>query len=283
MAALERTTTLRVGLGIASAMVRYPAFLAMELATVSALHGDRAVAGIGLGVPSWLGQMGLTPRSQLVAMRETIAALRRLLDGETLSEQGERAIYRDVRLKFPPAARVPLLMGVSGPRMLALSGEVADGTITTEMASAPYLRWARERIASGMAARPDGGALGHRVVAYAWFAIDDDDATALERVRAGIGGYLRHEPASAHVAAAGLRADVADLLDRHGSRFEAAIPRDWLRLFSVAGDADHVAEAIRDRLGAGADEVALHPGAWDDLAAFEAELERAAREVLPRL
>ena len=227
--------------------------------------------------------MGLTPRSQVEALRETMVALRRLLAGETLSEDGERATYRDVRLTFPPSGRVPLLMGVSGPRMLALSGEVADGTIATEMASAPYLRWARERIAAGMAARPSGGAPAHRLVAYAWFAIDDDDAAALERVRPGIGAYLRREPASAHVEANGLRAEVARLLERHGPDFEAAIPREWLRLFSVAGDPGRVAEAIRDRLAAGADEVALHPGAWDDLDAFEGELERAAREVLPRL
>ena len=283
VSALERTTTLRVGLGIASAMVRYPAFLAMELATIAALHGDRAVAGIGLGVPAWLEQMGLTPRSQVQALRETMVALRRLLDGESLTEDGERATYRDVRLTFPPRGRVPLLLGVTGPRMLALSGEVAEGTIATEMASVPYLRWARERIAVGMAARPSGGDPAHRLVAYAWFAIDDDDDAALERVRPGIGAYLRREPVAGHVEASGLRAEVADLLARHGSDFASAVPREWLRLFSVAGDPDHVADAIRERLAAGADEVALHPGAWDDLDAFEGELERAAREVLPRL
>ena len=114
VSALERTTTLRVGLGIASAMVRYPAFLAMELATIAALHGDRAVAGIGLGVPAWLEQMGLTPRSQLGALRETMVALRRLLDGESLSEVGERASYRDVRLTFPP--RGPVTPSRSGTR-----------------------------------------------------------------------------------------------------------------------------------------------------------------------
>jgi alkanesulfonate monooxygenase SsuD/methylene tetrahydromethanopterin reductase-like flavin-dependent oxidoreductase (luciferase family) len=283
MAALDRTSTLRVGLGIASAMVRYPAFLAMEVATIAAIHGDRADIGIGLGVPAWLEQMGLAPRSQVVALRETMVALRRLLDGETLDERGERAVYEDVRLTFPPAHRVPLLLGIMGPRMLALSGEVADGTVSTEMASVPYLRWARERIAAGVAARQDGSGRPHRLVAYAWFAIDADDDTALERVRPGIGAYLRREPAAAHVTAVGLGAEVADLLARAGDGFEAAVPRDWLRLFSVAGDPAQVVAAIRARLEAGADEVALHPGAWDDLDAVAAELARAAREVLPRV
>jgi alkanesulfonate monooxygenase SsuD/methylene tetrahydromethanopterin reductase-like flavin-dependent oxidoreductase (luciferase family) len=285
VAALDHTTTLRVGLGIAPAMARHPAVLAMELATVAALHGERSVAGIGLGVPAYLERMGLTPRSQLVAMRESMVALRRLLDGESLSEELEHATYRDVRLTFPPSWRVPLLLGVTGPRMLALSGEVADGTIATEMASVPYLRWARERIAAGLAARPAGTEADreHRLVAYAWFSIDDDDAVALEGVRSGVGAYLRREPASGHVQATGLHAELAELLARHEAGFEAAVPREWLRLFSVAGDADHVAAAIGERLEAGADEIALHPGRWDDLAAFEGGLEHMAREVLPRL
>jgi alkanesulfonate monooxygenase SsuD/methylene tetrahydromethanopterin reductase-like flavin-dependent oxidoreductase (luciferase family) len=283
MAALDHTSTLRVGLGIASAMVRYPAFLAMELATIAAIHGDRADAGIGLGVPAWLEQMGLTPPSQVRSLRETMDALRRLLDGETLTERGERATYDGVRLTFPPAHRVPLLLGIMGPRMLALSGEVADGTISTEMASVPYLRWARERIAMGVAARRDGADRPHRLIAYAWFAIADDDGAALERVRPGIAAFLRREPAAAHVTVVGLGDEVADLLARHGQGLEAAVPREWLRLFSVAGDPEHVAAAIRARLAAGADEVALHPGAWDDLEALEAELSLAAREVLPRL
>jgi alkanesulfonate monooxygenase SsuD/methylene tetrahydromethanopterin reductase-like flavin-dependent oxidoreductase (luciferase family) len=283
MAALDHTSTLRVGLGIASAMVRYPAFLAMELATVAALHGDRLDAGIGLGVPAWLEQMGLSPPSQLRAMRETMGALRRLLDGETLTESGERAIYAGVGLTFPPARRVPLLMGVSGPSMLELAGEVADGTIATEMASDAYMRWARARIAAGVARRADAASEPHRFVAYAWFSIADDDGGALEGVRAGIASYLRREPAGAHVAATGLREEVEALLARDPAAFEAAVPREWLRRFSVAGDPDRVVEAIRVRLDAGADEVALHPGAWDDLAAVEAQLARAAREVLPRI
>jgi alkanesulfonate monooxygenase SsuD/methylene tetrahydromethanopterin reductase-like flavin-dependent oxidoreductase (luciferase family) len=283
MAALDRTSTLRVGLGIASAMVRYPAFLAMELATVAALHGDRLDAGIGLGVPAWLEQMGLSPPSQLRAMRETMGALRRLLDGETLTETGERATYAGVGLTFPPARRVPLLMGVSGPRMLELSGEVADGTIATEMASDAYLRWARERIAAGSAKRPGGSGPPHRIVAYAWFSIADDDAVALEGVRAGIAAYLRREPAGVHVAATGLREEAQALLARDAASFGAAVPREWLRRFSVAGDPERVVEAIRARLDAGADEVALHPGTWEDLDAVEAQLARAARDVLPRV
>jgi alkanesulfonate monooxygenase SsuD/methylene tetrahydromethanopterin reductase-like flavin-dependent oxidoreductase (luciferase family) len=85
------------------------------------------------------------------------------------------------------------------------------------------------------------------------------------------------------VSATGLSDEVAALLERSGDGFETAVPSAWLRRFSVAGDPEHCTEAIRERFDAGADEVVLHPGAFDDLDRFVVELERAARDVLPSL
>src|SRR5437868_13868891 len=58
-AALGTTQRLPVGLGIASAVTRHPALLAMECATLARLHPGRFFPGVGLGVPFWLQQMGL--------------------------------------------------------------------------------------------------------------------------------------------------------------------------------------------------------------------------------
>ena len=55
----------------------------------------RLLPGIGLGVPAWLGQMGgLTPPSQLAAMRECVSSVRRLLDGEELTEEGRSFAFQ---------------------------------------------------------------------------------------------------------------------------------------------------------------------------------------------
>lgn len=73
-------------------------------------HGDlhhlprlpgRLIAGLGLGVPGWIRQMGLHPRSPLVAMRESVTSVRRLLAGETLDEQGDVFDFHDVTLTYP--------------------------------------------------------------------------------------------------------------------------------------------------------------------------------------
>ena len=50
-AVLAETKEVPVGLGIVSAMVRHPAVLAMEIATMARMYPGRVHPGIGLGVP----------------------------------------------------------------------------------------------------------------------------------------------------------------------------------------------------------------------------------------
>src|SRR5687767_4070420 len=64
-AALAATERLPVGTGIVSGIVRHPAVLAMEIATIARMHPGRFRPGIGLGVPAWLDQMGVRPEKQL--------------------------------------------------------------------------------------------------------------------------------------------------------------------------------------------------------------------------
>src|SRR5258708_31066852 len=78
-AALSATERLPVGIGIVSAMVRHPAVLAMEIATVARMYPGRFRPGIGLGAPAWLDQMGLRPKAQLTALRDCPTAASRYL------------------------------------------------------------------------------------------------------------------------------------------------------------------------------------------------------------
>ena len=70
-AALAATERIPIGLGVVSAMVRHPALLAMEIATLDRMFPGRLRPGIGTGVPAWMRQMGVKPRSPLSALRES--------------------------------------------------------------------------------------------------------------------------------------------------------------------------------------------------------------------
>src|SRR5262249_45814467 len=79
--ALAATREIPVGVGIMSAVVRHPALAAMEIASLARAYPGRLMPGFGLGLPDWLRQMGVHPRSQLAAMRECVTSVRALLRG----------------------------------------------------------------------------------------------------------------------------------------------------------------------------------------------------------
>lgn len=274
-AALAATRHLPVGLGVASAVTRHPALLAMECATLSRLHPGRFRPGIGLGVPFWLQQMGLLPRSPIGAVRECATSLRRLLAGDELTAEGLFA-FDAVALTHVPEEDLPIYLGMVGPRGLELAGEIADGTVLSVLAGIDYVRWARERIAAGAARVGRPGP--HRVVTYVLYSVDRDRRVAREAVRDATAFYLSAMPDNALSEVYGIQARLQELIA--AGALERELPEAWLDDLVVAGDPEEAAAKIRVLLEAGSDSVCL----WlFPLDRSEAILELTAREVLPRL
>jgi alkanesulfonate monooxygenase SsuD/methylene tetrahydromethanopterin reductase-like flavin-dependent oxidoreductase (luciferase family) len=147
-AALAWTENLKVGIGIMPVPFRNVAACAMEIATLCRMFGDRAMPGIGHGVQEWMGQVGGRPASPLTLFREYAAALRTLLRGEAVTARGKYVNLTDVRLDWPPAVPPAIYVGATGPKTLALAGELGDGTILTGGTSPAGVRRAREHIAA---------------------------------------------------------------------------------------------------------------------------------------
>ena len=129
---LAATDRVVIGHGIAPAPFRHPAALAMEWAALARMFPGRLHGGIGHGVPAWMAKLGSRPASPLTLLAETIETVRRLLAGQTVHLAGRYVEADDVRLEFPPNPAPPVSAGVVGPRSLALSAAVADGTILPE-------------------------------------------------------------------------------------------------------------------------------------------------------
>jgi alkanesulfonate monooxygenase SsuD/methylene tetrahydromethanopterin reductase-like flavin-dependent oxidoreductase (luciferase family) len=272
--ALSATQDIRVGLGVVSALVRHPALLAMEISTIARSFPGRFVPGIGLGVPSWLRQMGLAPDSPLAAVRECVTAVRRLFDGEELTEVGGVFEFDRVRLAFPPVERIPIHLGVIGPKMLELSGEVADGSVLSVLASADYVRWARQRIETGRkrAGRTDD----HHLTAFAIYSVDYSATRAMAAAQSTLAFYLAAGGRNALTDVSGISERLPEILSQPPSD----MPRELVDALTIAGTPDEVRGRIHKLFDAGADSVAL----------FATPVERAeeiidltAREVLPLL
>jgi 5,10-methylenetetrahydromethanopterin reductase len=257
-AALAATPRIQVGLGIVSAMLRHPALLAMEVATMARAFPGRVAAGIGLGVPAWLRQVGRSPRSSVGAMTECVTAVRRLLAGEVLNVSGEQFLFEDVALAHPAAGSVPVYMGVSGPRMLQLSGELADGSILSIGGGVKYLTWARQQIDAGRSKAEQAGP--HRVTAFALYAVDPDRERARDEVRGPMAFYQAAGGVSAMTDVEEISGTLRDMLERGGADTVAReMPERWLEDLSISGTPEDCARGIRALYRAGADSVALFP------------------------
>jgi alkanesulfonate monooxygenase SsuD/methylene tetrahydromethanopterin reductase-like flavin-dependent oxidoreductase (luciferase family) len=271
---LGATERIPVGLGIVNAMVRHPALLAMELATLGRTHPDRLVPAIGLGLPDWLRQLGVHPHSPLAAMRECVSSVRRLLAGEEISAEGANFRFDHVQLSFPVA--MPLHMGIMGPRMLELSGEIADGTVLSVLASPRYVGWARERIAAG--AGRAGRSEPHRVSTFTLFAVDADGERARQQLRPFLAFFLETVSRSTLVTALGIADELGDLVAAGPGVLAREMPESWIEDLAVAGDPDECAGKIRRLLEAGSDTVELFPAPPERAGDFIA---LAAEQVLP--
>jgi alkanesulfonate monooxygenase SsuD/methylene tetrahydromethanopterin reductase-like flavin-dependent oxidoreductase (luciferase family) len=275
-AVLAETERLPVGLGVASAVTRHPALLAMESASLSRLYPGRFWPGVGLGVPLWLQQLGLLPRSPLGAVRECVERLRALLRGEELTADGLFA-FDQVALTHVPEEELPIYLGMVGPRGLELAGAIGDRTVPSVLAGVDYVRWARERIAAG-AADAGRSSAPHRVVTYVLFSVAPEARAARAAVRDVTAFYLTAMPDNALTEVYGIQPRLQELIATGTLAHE--LPEDWLEDLAVAGDPDEVAAKIRALLDAGSDSVCL----WlFPLERGEDVLELTAREVLPRL
>ncbi|MEU2305679.1 LLM class flavin-dependent oxidoreductase [Streptomyces misionensis] len=264
---LAATTRTTVGVGILPAGARNVCFTAMELATLAQLHPGRLVAGIGHGMPDWMRQAGNRPASPLTLIKEYTTALRLLLRGEPGPAGGRYVRCEGVVLTETPhpEAVPPVVLGVRGPRSQQAAGEVADGLLLAEPAAPAYITASLRHLDGGTAS-----AAGDReIVTYDAAAVDDDEETALTRVRPGL-EPIGEPDWAAHIEplpfAAELRAHRAACPD--GRAFARTMPADWVRELSIAGTPDQARAAIAARHAAGATSVVLAPVGPDPLASL---------------
>jgi 5,10-methylenetetrahydromethanopterin reductase len=177
-------TTSRVSLGVAvtNPFTRHPIATACSILSLDDLSRGRAVLGIGSG-DSAMRTLGLDPadaqgthRGRRGHVRETVEILNTIFRGAAVTF-GTRTFQLD-----RPARRIPIYVAATGPRMLELAGEIADGVIIQVGAYRPCLTWALEHVRAGAArARRDPGEID--TVCSTFTAITADKALAIDRAR----------------------------------------------------------------------------------------------------
>ncbi|MGB7819883.1 MAG: LLM class flavin-dependent oxidoreductase [Ornithinibacter sp.] len=137
-----RTSTVRVALNVANLPLRNPVVLAGSVASLDLLTGGRVELGLGTGA-FWqaieaAGGRRLTPGDSVDALEEAVAIIRGLWAGRG-NVRVDGVHHRAVGLHAGPAPAHPvgIWIGAYKPRMLRLTGRLADGWLPSMGPAAP--------------------------------------------------------------------------------------------------------------------------------------------------
>ncbi len=283
-AAAVVTSSVALGSSVTNPFTRHVSVTAGAIATLHELSAGRARLGIGVGGTS-TGMIG-APQATRAELAGYVRDVRALCAGESVSgPQGA------MRLAYASGtARPPMYVGASGPRVLALAGEIADGAIVGGGTCSPA------RLAEKLRAVSHGRARAaperpFRVCLSATVAVHPDRAKALAAARPAVAVNLRFTHPSwplsdgARTARAALMALYRQ--DEHmspsaGGRFATAIPDDVVDEFAIAGTPLDCLARARAIFAAGIDEIIANPYGVDGRPRG-ATLELFAREVMAPL
>jgi luciferase-like monooxygenase/hemerythrin HHE cation binding domain-containing protein len=128
-----RTSTIKLAPNVTSLPLRPPVMLAKAAATLDLLTGGRVELGLGAGA-FWdgieaAGGVRRTPKESVDALVEAIGLLREFWAGGTLRFTGEHYQAKGLHAGPVPAHPIPIWIGAYGPRMVRVTGELADGWV----------------------------------------------------------------------------------------------------------------------------------------------------------
>jgi 5,10-methylenetetrahydromethanopterin reductase len=134
MAAFAATTKrIKVGSGVINNWTRNIGLLAATFLTLDDLAPGRIICGIGAWWDPLAKNVGIERKKPLLAMRETVEVMRRLLNMERVTFEGEFHKVTGIELDVVHGRReprhVPIMIGATGDQMMELTGEIADGAV----------------------------------------------------------------------------------------------------------------------------------------------------------
>ena len=270
MAAYAATTErIKIGSGVVNNWTRNAALTAATFLTLDDLAPDRIILGIGAWWDPLAKNVGIERRKPLLAMREHVTVVRDLLAMKRVTFHGEFVHMDGVELDIVHGRReprnVPIYIGATGPKMLALSGEIADGVLLNYLVSPEYNVRALEQIEKG--AKLSGRTIEDidrpQLVVC---SVDNDRKKALDGARKLVTQYLGQQP---HIMkASGVSEELLDEIhqvltwpatEEQIERAMELVPDDVVQLITASGTPEEVRAKVREYVAAGCTCPVLYP------------------------
>ena len=203
------TERIKVGSGVINNWTRNIGLLASTFLTLDDLAPDRIICGIGAWWDPLAKNVGIDRTKPLKAMEETITVMRRLLNMERVTFEGEfvkvNGIELDVVHGRKEPRNVPIYIGATGEKMLEMTGKLADGVVMNYCVPVEYNDNAIEQLMQGL--KLSGRTLEEfdrpQLVVC---SVDEDHDKAIDTTRELLTQYLALQP---HIAkASGVSKDV---------------------------------------------------------------------------
>lgn len=263
------TSKIKIGSGVINNWTRNIGLLAATFLTLDDLAPDRIICGIGAWWDPLAQNVGITRRKPLKAMRETIEVMRRLLNMENVTFSGEFHQVTGIELDVVHGRReprnVPIYIGATGPKMLELTGEIADGVVLNYMVSPEYNERAMDRLEAG--ARKAGRSVDDldrpQLVIC---SVDHDRKKALDGARRLVTQYLGQQP---HLMkASGVSQELLDEVrqvltwpatEEEIERAMELVPDEVVQMVSASGTPEEARGKVRRYVDSGATCPILYP------------------------
>lgn len=274
------TERIKVGSGVINNWTRNPALIASTLVTLDDLAPDRILCGLGAWWDPLARNVGIKRRKPLTAMREVVTVVRRLLNMEKVTFDGEFVHVHDIEIDIVHGRReprdVPIYIGATGMKMMELTGKIADGVLLNYLVSPQYNAQAMAHLEIG--ARRAGRTLDDidcpQLIVC---SLDEDRQKALDNARELVTQYLGQQP---HIMkASGVSPDLLEEINRvltwpaTEEQIRAAmklVPDDVVQLITASGTADECRAKVQEYIAAGCTCPVLYPLGDDVRAMIEA-------------
>jgi 5,10-methylenetetrahydromethanopterin reductase len=263
------TDRLKVGSGVINNWTRNIGLLAATFLTLDDLAPDRVICGIGAWWDPLARNVGIDRRKPLTAMRETIEVMRRLLRMERVTFHGEFHHVDGIELDVIHGRReprhVPIMIGATGPQMMELTGEIADGAVLNYCVPPEYNIEALEQLERG-AARAGRSLDEIDRPQLIVCSVHEDRKIALDGARELLTQYLAQQP---HIAkASGVKPEVVQQIQSilgwpaTREQIRAAmplVPDELVQKITASGTPAEVKAKVREYMQYGASCPILYP------------------------
>ncbi|HSN94560.1 MAG TPA: LLM class flavin-dependent oxidoreductase [Anaerolineaceae bacterium] len=196
------TEKIKIGSAVINNWTRNIGLLASTFLTLDDLAPNRIICGIGAWWDPLAKNVGINRTKPLKAMEETITIMRRLLNMERVTFEGEFVNVHGIELDVVHGRReprnVPIYIGATGDKMMEMTGRIADGVVMNYCVPIEYNDIAIEQLMVGLKAA------GRRLEDFdrpqlVVCSVDEDHDKAIDTTRELLVQYLAQQP---HIAKA---------------------------------------------------------------------------------